>query len=199
VLSGAIEDNIEIIREILGGDISITLNQKFAVVEQRFDRELQMVREQQSHAIDALEQWIKQEVSALRVAINTELGEHRTLRESGFNDLRAVLKDLQVRFTQISQDVNAQLRDLREQMSKQSRVLSAELIQKNQDFQKEFEKILSEFELRKTDRKVLGGVFRSMARIFDFEPGKEPSKHLSMEQQTGQVVELRSEAKKKSG
>jgi uncharacterized phage infection (PIP) family protein YhgE len=155
--------NLDKIKELLFGAQVREYENRFARLEERMVRENNSLREETRKRLEAMEQYIYQELSTLTAALRTE----QTQREDTINGLnsefRDLMKTLERQVDQLEEQTNQRHRELRQQLIGQSKTLDDEIRQKYQELVAMLERKAQDLRAEKADRVALASLFREVA------------------------------------
>ncbi len=157
------DGNIDKIRDILFGSQSRDFERRFIKLEERIIKEMTDIRDDNRRKLDALEDFIKNEVKSL----TDRLASEQNSRVDAVKELSSELKDLSHNFDRKVTNINEQAAknesDLRQQMLTQSKNLSDEIQKRHNDMNNSLDRESSEIREDKADKTALAELFTEMA------------------------------------
>jgi uncharacterized membrane-anchored protein YjiN (DUF445 family) len=169
------EGNVEQIREILFGGQMRDYDRRFQDLEDRLQRDLDRFRQDQHKRLDALEQLIRDESSALATSIKRLDGEQRKQHGSLTEQLQSSESRLQGELAELATQLEESSRQLRDRLLKLSQENADGLQQQADEFGRNLASAANELRDVKVAREELAGFFSEMAlrlqRNFDLPGG----------------------------
>ncbi len=169
--------NVDQIRDIIFGSQMRDYEQRFVRLEERVLNESDALRSETNNRLDALETYIKQEVSSLADSISTERGEREDDTQHLTSELSKHAADTDKKLSQLQDKLNQSQGDARESLLEQSKTLLAEIQSVRTSLIEQMDKNNAALEDNKTDRKALADMFSEVAmRLngdFNIQEGKK--------------------------
>lgn len=171
------EGNIDKIRDILFGQQVRESERRFAKIEDRFNQEMAVMREENKKRLSALEEYIKGEVKSLTERLAAEQNSRTDSVKELSGELKNLSHNVDKRVAQLGDQAVKNESDLRQQILTQSKNLGDEMHKKQAEVIARLESESSEIRSDKADRSALADLFTEMAmRIsgdFKLPGGKE--------------------------
>ncbi len=155
--------NLDKVREILFGNQTRDTEKRFTRLEERLIKELGNVRDETRKRLDALENYIKQEVDSLTERLKNEQSERDVQVKAVAEESKNIIISLENKITQFDQQTTNSQRELREQILNQSKSLQDDIQQKSQEILALLEREAQELRRDKTDRSNLAAMFTELA------------------------------------
>jgi len=155
--------NVDQIRDIIFGSQMRDYEQRFVRLEERVLNEADALRSETNNRLDALETYIKQEVSSLADGISAERGEREDDTRHLTSELSKHAGDADKRLSQLQDKLNQGQGDTREALLEQSKILLAEIQNVRTSLIEQMGKNNATLEDNKTDRKALADMFNEVA------------------------------------
>ncbi len=155
--------NVDQIRDIIFGSQMRDYEKRFARLEERVLNESENLRSETGNRLDALESYLKQEISELSDKLATERGEREddTLHLTSELDKTAAAADK--KRTQMHDKLSKGLSDQREALLEQSKTLRDEIQNTRNSLTASLDRATEELRSDKTDRKALASMFTEIA------------------------------------
>jgi len=168
--------SVDTIREILFGNKVREQEQRFARLEESFNKELKRLRDELATRIDSLEQLVKVELERLSYRLQ---GERKDL-SSGIREvdegLKALERDLKTAVTAINDQYIKENREIRQRLHQQANEILDKLRQEHDAMAATLERVTAQLRDAKLDRDDLSALLAEMAmrvkRQFE-TPGRE--------------------------
>ena len=156
-------NNLARVRDILFGKQLQDVDQRFARMEEKLERECARLRDESHKRLDALEVYIKQEIDSISQRLKTE----QTDREAAVNELnedyKNITSSLENKLTQFDRETAGNYRDIREQILQQSKTLQNDIREKYEEILTLLQKENQDLRNQKTDRNTLAALFAELA------------------------------------
>ncbi len=168
--------NLEKIREILFGAQMRDYDRRFSRLEEQLLKEAADVREETRHRFDALENFIKQELSSLSDRLKSENQQRSESAEEITRELRDTARSIGQKINQMDEQTDQAQRELREQILAQSKDLADEIRRKYEEITSALSRESRELRTDKADRTALSNLFTELAMRLNNEfklPGDE--------------------------
>lgn len=156
-------NNLARVRDILFGKQWNDVEQRFARMEEKIERECLRLRSESHKRLDALETYIKQEIDSIAERLKTEQNE-REVAINGLNeDYKNITSSLEKKLTQFDEETASNYREVREQILQQSKALQDDIREKYEEILSLLQKENQELRNQKTDRNTLAALFAELA------------------------------------
>jgi len=155
--------NVDQIRDIIFGSQMRDYEQRFARLEERVLNESDALRSETNNRLDALEEYIKQEVSSLVDQIGNERSEREDDTRHLTNELSKTASDADKKLSQVQEKLTQSSGDSREALLEQSKTLLAEIQNVRTSLTEQLNKNTDKLDDEKTDRKGLADMFSELA------------------------------------
>jgi seryl-tRNA synthetase len=168
--------NIDKIRDILFGSQMRDYERRFSRLEERLMKEAADTREDARRRFDSLENFIKQEVSALGDRLKSENQQRSQADEDLTRELRDAARSLTNKINALDETTSHAQRELRQQLLDQAKNLTDEIRQKHDDLSASLAREAGDLRHDKTDRAALSNLFTELAMRLNNEfklPGEE--------------------------
>lgn len=168
--------NVDQIRDIIFGAQMREYEKRFARLEERVLNESDALRSETGSRLDALETYIKQEVSGLSDTIATERGEREDDTRHLSNELSNQAQEQDKKLSTLQQNTAQTQSELRDALLEQSKTLLAEIQNVRNTLTASLDRSTEELRDDKTDRKALADMFSEVAMRLngDFKlPGEQ--------------------------
>ncbi len=168
--------NIDKIRDILFGAQMRDYERRFFRLEERLVKEAADAREDTRRRFDALESFIKQEISALGDRLRSENQQRSQADEDLTRELRDAARALGNKINALDENTSQAQRELRQQLLDQARNLADEIRLKHDDLSAALAREARDLRHDKTDRAALSNLFTELAMRLNNEfklPGDE--------------------------
>jgi uncharacterized protein YoxC len=161
--------NLDKVREILFGNQIRDTERRFTRLEEHLIKELGNMRDETRKRLDALENYIKQEVDSLTQRLKNEQLERDSQLKSVVEESKSTSIFLEKKITQFEEQNTNNQRELREQILNQSKNLQDDIQQKSQEILALLEREAQELRRDKTDRSHLAAIFAELAMRINAE------------------------------
>lgn len=168
--------NVDQIRDIIFGAQMREYEKRFARLEERVLNESDALRSETNSRLDALETYIKQEVSGLSDVIATERGEREDDTRHLSNELNNQTQEQDKKLSLLQQNTAQGQSELRDALLEQSKTLLVEIQNVRNTLTTSLDRSTTELREDKTDRKALADMFSEVAMRLngDFKlPGEQ--------------------------
>ncbi|KST65052.1 coiled-coil domain-containing protein [Mastigocoleus testarum] len=156
-------NNLARVRDILFGKQLQDVEQRFARMEEKIERECLRLRSESHKRLDALEAYIKQEIDSIAQRLKTEQNE-REIALNGLNEeYKNITNALENKLTQFDEETASNQRELREQILQQSKTLQDDIREKYEEILNLLQRENQELRNQKTDRNTLAALFAELA------------------------------------
>jgi DNA repair exonuclease SbcCD ATPase subunit len=155
--------NVDQIRDILFGAQMRDYEQRFSRLEERVLNESDALRSETNNRLDALEDYIKQEVSSLVDQISNERGEREDDTRHLTDELNKNIESIDKKISQVQDKLTQGQGESREALLEQSKSLLAEIQSVRTSLTEQLNKNTDKLEHNKTDRKALADMFSEVA------------------------------------
>ncbi len=155
--------NLEKVREILVGNQIRDIEKRFTRLEERLIQEFSNVRDENKKRLDALENYLKQEIDSLTQRLKNEQKERDVQVKSIAEENKNITVALENRLTQIDEQTTNSQRELHEKILNQSKSLQDDIQNKSQEILALLEREVQELRREKTDRSNLAAMFTELA------------------------------------
>ena len=156
-------NNLARVRDILFGKQLNDVEQRFARMEEKIERECLRLRSESHKRLDALETYLKQEIDSIAERLKTEQNE-REVAINGLNeDYKNITSSLEKKLTQFDEETAGNYREVREQILQQSKALQDDIREKYEEILSLLQKENQELRNQKTDRNTLAALFAELA------------------------------------
>lgn len=155
--------NVDQIRDIIFGSQMRDYEKRFIRLEERLLSESDSLRGETNSRIDALESYIKQEVSSLSDMISVERGEREDDTRHLSNELSKQSQEQDKKLGQLQQSSTQAQADLRDALLEQSKSLLTEIQNVRNTLSASLDKSTDELRDDKADRRALADMFSEFA------------------------------------
>jgi len=155
--------NVDQIRDIIFGSQMRDYEQRFSRLEERVLNEADSLRNETNIRLDALEDYIKQEINSLVDQIGNERGEREDDTRHLASELSKNTLDTDKKLSQVQDKLTQSAGDSREAMLEQSKTLLKEIQTVRTSLTEQVNKSTDELADSKTDRKALADMFIEVA------------------------------------
>jgi len=155
--------NVDQIRDIIFGAQMRDYEKRFIRLEERLLSESDSLRGETNSRLDALESYIKQEVSSLSDMIAVERGEREDDTRHLSNELSNQSQEHEKKLNQLQQSSNQAQADLRDALLEQSKSLLSEIQSVRNTLSASLDKSTEELRDDKADRRALADMFSEIA------------------------------------
>ena len=155
--------NVDQIRDIIFGSQMRDYEQRFSRLEERVLNESESLRSETNNRLDALEDYIKQEVNSLVDQIANERGEREDDTRHLTSELSKTATDTDKKLSQVQEKLTQSSGDSREALLEQSKTLIKEIQAVRTSLTDQVNKSTDELADSKTDRKGLADMFSELA------------------------------------
>ncbi|MDZ8023466.1 MAG: hypothetical protein RMX65_005360 [Nostoc sp. DedQUE01] len=155
--------NLEKVREILVGNQIRDMEKRFTRLEERLIQEFGNVRDENKKRLDALENYVRQEVDSLTQRLKTEQKERDSQVRAVAEENKNITIALENRLSQFDEHSTNSQRELHEQILNQSKSLQDDIQKKSQEILALLEREVQELRREKTDRSNLAAMFTELA------------------------------------
>jgi len=155
--------NVDKIREIIFGPQMRDYERRFLALEDRLMKENSAMRDEMTGRLDALEQFIKQELGDVRDSLSGETAERESECRKLARDIEKLDASADKKRTQLKDMLSKGQRDLRETLLEQSKQLRDELRRAREELSSASDTAVGELRNDKADRQALAAMFTEMA------------------------------------
>ncbi|WP_445636749.1 SWI5-dependent HO expression protein 3 [Nostoc sp. DSM 114161] len=155
--------NLDKVREILVGNQIRDMEKRFTRLEERLIQEFNTVRDENKKRLDALENYVKQEVDSLTQRLKNEQQERDIQVKGVAEENKNINISLEKKLTQIDEQATNSQRELHEKIFNQSKNLQDDIQKKSQEILVLLEREVQELRRDKTDRSNLAAMFAELA------------------------------------
>ncbi len=155
--------NVDQIRDIIFGSQMRDYEQRFARLEERVLNEADSLRNETNHRLEALEEYIKQEVSSLVDQVANERGEREEDTRHLTGELSKNANETDKKISQVQEKLTQNSGDSRDALLEQSKTLLAEIQNVRTTLNEQMNKSTDELADSKTDRRALADMFSEVA------------------------------------
>ncbi len=155
--------NVDQIRDIIFGSQMRDYEQRFARLEERMLHESDSLRGETNSRLDALEAYIKQEVSSLMDQIATERGEREEDTRHLSNELDKHSEAMDKKMATLQDKLAQGHSDARDALLEQSKNLLSEIQNVRTSLTEQLNKSVNELDDHKTDRRALADMLSEVA------------------------------------
>lgn len=156
-------NSLDKVRDILFGNQIREVDKRFARLEERLIAELVNVRDETRKRLDALENYIRQEVDSLTERLKKEQVEREAVVRSLSEENKNINSSLENKIAQFDEQTTSRQRELREHILNQSKSLQDDLQQKYEEILALLKRETQELQKDKTDRSKLAALFTELA------------------------------------
>lgn len=156
-------NSLDKVRDILFGNQIREVDKRFARLEERLIAELVNVRDETRKRLDALENYIRQEVDSLTERLKKEQVERDAVVRSLSEENKNINSSLENKIAQFDEQTTSRQRELREHILNQSKNLQDDLQQKYEEILALLKRETQELQKDKTDRSKLAALFTELA------------------------------------
>ncbi|MBD2678375.1 MULTISPECIES: hypothetical protein [Nostoc] len=155
--------SLDKVREILVGNQIRDIEKRFIRLEERLMQEFTNVRDESKKRLDALENYVKQEVDSLTQRLKNEQKERDIQLKAVAEENKNVSLNLENKLTQFDEQATKSQRELHEQILNQSKSLQDDIQKKSQEILVLLEREVQQLRRDKTDRSNLAAMFAELA------------------------------------
>lgn len=157
------DGNIDKIRDILFGSQARDFDRRFSRLEDRLIKDVAEMRDETRKKLDALEDYIKNEVKSLTERLVSEQNSRLDSARELSNELKELSHNFDRKVTNINEQHAKSESDLRQQILTQSKNLTEEIQKRHSDALSNLERESSEIREDKADRTAIANIFTEMA------------------------------------
>jgi hypothetical protein len=163
--NGTVEDagKVDRIRDILFGSQMRDYDVRFQRLDERLSREANEARADVQRRLEALENFLKQEVNTLSHRLNIEQSERRGAVEKLTRDLMETGQALEQRIKSVDEEAAREFHDLRIQLLEQAKTLGAEIQERHGQMQGRLEEEAAHIRAAMTGREALAEMLSEVA------------------------------------
>ncbi|MGF1988235.1 MAG: hypothetical protein RMY62_010265 [Nostoc sp. ZfuVER08] len=154
--------SLDKVREILIGNQIRDIEKRFTRLEERLLQEFNKVRDENKKRLDALENYVKQEVDSLTQRLQNEQKERDNQVKSVAEENKNISIALEHKLTQFDEQSTKNQRELHEQIFNQSKSLQDDIQKKSQEILALLEREVQHLRRDKTDRSHLAAMFTEL-------------------------------------
>ncbi|RCJ24485.1 hypothetical protein A6S26_18085 [Nostoc sp. ATCC 43529] len=155
--------SLDKVREILVGNQIRDVEKRFIRLEERLMQEFTNVRDESKKRLDALENYVKQEVDSLTQRLKNEQKERDIQLKALAEENKNVSLNLENKLTQFDEQTTKSQRELHDQILNQSKSLQDDIQKKSQEILVLLEREVQQLRRDKTDRSNLAAMFAELA------------------------------------
>lgn len=155
--------NIDKIRDILFGSQSRDFERRFIKLEDRINKEINEMRDENRRKLDALEEFIKNEVKSLTERLVNEQNTRVDADKEIFSELKDLSHNLDKKITGINEQTAKSESEIRQQILNQSKNLTDEIHKRHNDIKILLENQSNEIRDDKADKSALAELFAEMS------------------------------------
>lgn len=155
--------SLDKVREILVGNQIRDIEKKIIRLEERLMQEFSNVRDESKKRLDALENYVKQEVDSLTQRLKNEQKERDIQVKALAEENKNISINLENKLTQFDEQTTKSQRELHEQIFNQSKSLQDDIQKKSQEILILLEREVQQLRRDKTDRSNLAAIFAELA------------------------------------
>jgi len=155
--------SLDKVREILVGNQIRDIEKRFIRLEERLMQEFTNVRDESKKRLDALENYVKQEVDSLTQRLKNEQKERDIQVKALAEENKNISINLENKLTQFDEQTTKSQRELHEQIFNQSKSLQDDIQKKSQEILVLLEREVQQLRRDKTDRSNLAAMFAELA------------------------------------
>ncbi len=163
-------NSLDKVRDILFGNQMREVEKRFARLEERLINESVSLREETKKRLDAIENYLKQEVESLSERLKSEQGSRNEALQSLTEDSKKITTALEKKLTQFDEQTSNNQREMREQILNQSKKLQDDIRQKYEEILGLLQRESEELRSAKTDRSTLASLFSELAIRLSSQP-----------------------------
>lgn len=157
------EGNIDKIRDILFGSQARDFDRRFSRLEERLVKDMSEMRDETRKKLDALEDYIKNEVKSLTERLVSEQNSRLDAAKDLSSDLKELSHNFDRKITQANEQSAKNESDLRQQILAQSKNLSEEIQKRHSEALDKLDREANEIREDKADRTAIANIFNEMA------------------------------------
>ena len=157
------DGNIDKIRDILFGSQARDFDRRFSRLEERLVKDMSEMRDETRKKLDALEDYIKNEMKSLTERLVSEQNSRLDNAKDLSNDLKELSHGFDRKITQINEHSAKNESDLRQQILTQSKNLSEDIQKRHNEALDKIELEANEIREDKADRTAIANIFNEMA------------------------------------
>ncbi|BAY74811.1 hypothetical protein NIES25_12270 [Nostoc linckia NIES-25] len=155
--------NLDKVREILVGNQIRDMEKRFSRLEERLIQEFTNVRDENKKRLDALENYVRQEVDSLTQRLKNEQKERDIHVKAFAEENKNITISLENKLNQIDEQATNSQRELHEKILNQSKSLQDDIQKKSQEILVLLEREVQDLRRDKTDRSNLAAMFAELA------------------------------------
>ncbi|MDZ8110369.1 MAG: hypothetical protein RM338_32885 [Nostoc sp. DedQUE12a] len=155
--------SLDKVRDILVGNQIRDIEKRFIRLEERLMQEFTNVRDESKKRLDALENYVKQEVDSLTQRLKNEQKERDIQLKAVAEENKNVSLKLENKLAQFDEQSTNSQRELHEQILNQSKSLQDDIQKKSQEILVLLEREVQQLRRDKTDRSNLAAMFTELA------------------------------------
>ncbi len=157
------EGNVDKIRDILFGSQMRDYERRFVRLEERLMKEAADLRTETGKRLDALENFIKEELESLSNRITGEQNSRSENLQRLNDGIRDVSQNFDRQVSQLTEQTTKKNSEMRQQLLDQSKNLNDEIQRRHNEVLSTLERESSEIRDDKTDRTMLAQLFQEVA------------------------------------
>lgn len=157
------DGNIDKIRDILFGSQSRDFERRFIKLEERINKEMNEMRDENRRKLDALEDFIKSEVKSLTDRLVNEQNTRVDADKELSNELKDLSHNFDKKVTSINEQAAKSESEIRQQILNQTKNLTDEIQKRHNDMNDSLEREASEIREDKADKTALAELFTELA------------------------------------
>lgn len=161
--------NIEKIRDILFGAQMRDYDRQFIRLEEKLLKESADLREETRRRLDSLENYVKQELTALNDRLKIEHQQRSQLTDEMTRELRETSRSIGQKIGHLEEQALENHREVREHILTQSKDLADEIRRKHDEISTALTRETRELRHDKTDRIALSNLFTELALRLNHE------------------------------
>ena len=156
-------NNLGKVRDILFGSHMRDYEKRFTRLEERLVKVSTDLKDDVRRRFDALETYVKQELSLLTDQIKTEQNQRTETLSALARELKEASGQLDKKIAQLDEQTTKNQRDLRQQLLEQSKTLNDSMQQRYEEISAVIDQAVQELRTDKTDRGTLADLFTEVA------------------------------------
>ena len=157
------EGNIDKIRDILFGSQARDFERRFSRFEERLVSDMTDMRDENRQKLDALEEYIKNELKSLTERLTSEQNARADASKGLSGELKELSHNFDKKITQLNEQSAKNESDLRQQILNQSKNLSEEIQKRHNEALSKLDRESNEIRDDKADRVAIANIFTEMA------------------------------------
>lgn len=168
-------ENLDKVRDILFGGQMRAVDQRLAVLEERFHRDLSAQRSELDKGMSTLETYLKKEIGSLSDKLGAERSKRADDLKTVASELKEALRGLDKRLAKLDDSSSKADADLRTAILEHTKSVTSQLKELTDSFSGQLQQAVSELRSEKLDTATLVQLFSDMALHLSEDLQSEPA------------------------